>query len=27
MQFNDASIYGIAVEGVPKQEKPKKKST
>ena len=27
MRFNDPLIYGIAVEGVPKQEKPKKKST
>jgi hypothetical protein len=27
MRFNDPSIYGIVVEGVPKQEKPKKKST
>lgn len=27
IRFNDSSIYGIAVEGVPKQEKPKKKST
>lgn len=27
MKFNDPKIYGIVVEGVPKPEKPKKKST
>lgn len=27
MRFNDPQIIGIAVEGVPKPEKPKKKST
>jgi hypothetical protein len=27
IKFNDRKIYGIAAEGVPKPEKPKKKST